>query len=221
MRGRLIVLDGLDGSGKATQLKRLVERLQKEGHSTATFDFPQYDRPFGAMVGRYLRGEFGELNSLPTEVPTILYALDRYAVKDDIQKELEAGKVVVLNRYTPSNLGFQSAKLPAGKERDRFISWISELESRLPQPDLVIFLDVPRTFTRFLMGNKSLRDYLQGEKEDIHEKNDPYQQEVEKVYRKLASTRKSWRKINCIKDEQLLGIEEIHNLIWQAASQIL
>ena len=221
MKGKLIVIDGLDSSGKTTQFKKLRERLEREGYQTAASDFPQYDKPFGAMVGRYLKGEFGDINALTTEIPSILYALDRYSVKTEIQKELDEGRIVVLNRYTPSNLGFQSAKLPAGKEREDFISWIDKLESRLPQPDLVVFLDVPRKFTRLLLGNRSLRDYLKGEKEDIHERNDPYQSEVEGVYRQLADTRSNWIRIECIRDNILLSIEEIHGRIWKAVEPLL
>ena len=103
-KGKLIVIDGLDGSGKFTQFKRLKKKLELEGYNVDSFDFPQYDKPFGAMVGRYLKGEFGDIDELPVEIATILYALDRYSIRDDIKQAIDDGKIVVLNRYTPSNL---------------------------------------------------------------------------------------------------------------------
>ncbi|MFH1399082.1 MAG: thymidylate kinase [Candidatus Woesearchaeota archaeon] len=220
MKGKLIVIDGLDGSGKYTQFKLLSKRLEEEGYSASTFDFPQYDKPFGAMVGRYLKGEFGDIDQVEIEVATMLYALDRYSVKQEIKKELVDGKIVVLNRYTPSNLGFQGAKF-RGKERQKFLKWIDAMESRLPQPDLIIFLDVPRKFTRLLMGNKDLREYLDGKKEDIHEKNDPYQLEVEGLYRKLSEERKNWRRVDCVSADSLLSIDEVHNKVWEVVEQHL
>ncbi|MBS1266333.1 MAG: Thymidylate kinase [Candidatus Woesearchaeota archaeon] len=220
IKGKLIVIDGLDGSGKFTQFKRLKQRLQKKGYRVVSFDFPQYDKTFGALVAKYLRGEFGDMDELPVEIPSILYALDRYSVRDDIERALSNGNIVILNRYSPSNLGFQGAKLE-GKARVKLIKWIDVLEARLPKPDLVIFLDVPRKFTRFLMGNKDLREYLYGEEQDIHEKNDDYQIKVEAMYRELVRKRKSWVRINCIKHNDLLSIEKIHKLVWKTVKRII
>lgn len=219
-KGKLIVLAGLDGSGKFTQSKELMTRLAKQGFETASFDFPQYDKPFGALVGKYLRGEYGTIEEVPVEVVAMLFALDRYSIRDEIQEAKDEGKIVVLNRYTSANVGFQGAKFD-GKERKEFIEWLDWLESRLPQPDLVVFLDVPRKFTRFLMGNKDLREYLGGEKEDIHEKDDPYQIKVEQNYRDLAKARSNWVRIDCIKDNEVMSIEAIHEKVWMVVKKIL
>ncbi len=217
--GKLIVLEGLDGSGKLTQLKMLKERLIKDGYPVDTFDFPQYDSFFGALVGKYLRGEFGSMVELPVEIPTLLYALDRYYVRDDIEESLEEN-IVLLNRYTPSNTCFQGAKLK-GKDRDKFIKWVGAVEARLPRPDLVLFLDVPRYIARNLIGNKDLRKYLNGKKQDIHEKNDPYQEEVESLYRRLVRERKNWIGIKCVEYDLLLKVEEIHDKIWKVVKREL
>lgn len=221
-KGKLIVFEGLDGSGKLTQFKILKKKLEDNGYEVATFDFPQYDTSFGGMVARYLRGEFGEKDELAPEIPVILFALDRYKARDEIKKCLEEGKIVLMNRYKTSNLGFHGAKFKDEEERWKFINWLDQLESRLPDPDLAIFLDVPRKFAKDLvrMGSRDLRTYLDG-KEDIHEADDPYQLEVENLYRELAKKRKEWKRINCIKNNKLMSIEKVSEKVWGVVRKLL
>lgn len=220
-KGKLIVFEGLDGCGKLTQHSILKKRLEDKGHDVVTFDFPQYDSFFGELVAKYLRGEFGKKEELTPEIPVILFALDRYNVKHKIKESLEEGKIVLMNRYKTSNLGFHGAKFK-DKERWEFINWLDQLEARMPDPDLVIFLDVPRGFAKELVkkGSRDLRNYLDG-KEDIHEADDPYQLEVEELYRELTKKRKEWEMINCIKGNKLMSIEEVSEKVWMAVKNLL
>lgn len=221
-KGKLIVFEGLDGSGKLTQFRILKKKLEDNDYEVVTFDFPLYDTSFGGMVAKYLRGEFGEKDELAPEIPVILFALDRYKVRDDIKKCLEEGKIVLMNRYKTSNLGFHGARFKHEKERWEFIKWLDHLESRMPDPDLVIFLDVPREFAKDLvkLGSRDLRTYLDG-REDIHEADDPYQSEVERLYRELAQKRKEWKRINCIKNNTLVSIEEVSERVWEIVKGLL
>ena len=123
-KGRLVVFEGSDASGKMTQVKMLVEALKEQGIDAKTLDFPTYESPAGEMVSRYLRGELGHLDEIPPEIPSLLYALDRYQYGGQISKDLEAGMFLVANRYTQSNLAYQGAKFRSGHERRRFQKWL-------------------------------------------------------------------------------------------------
>ena len=220
MRGKFFVIDGVDGAGKATQIRLLKEKLTKDGHKVEIMDFPQYDTFLGSLVGKYLRGEFGSLKEVNKETAILLYAIDRYQVKDKIEKSLKEGKIVISNRYTTANIGYQGAKF-SPEEREKTIAWIEMVESRLPQPDAVIFPLVPRKIARTLIGSKDIRTYLSDGKEDIHETNDDYQLEVENLYRTLIQEKDGWFGVECVKDGKLRSKEEIFEKVWEIVDRYL
>jgi dTMP kinase len=200
-----IVVEGADAAGKQTQVQMLYDRLSKT-MPLRSFDFPAYDTPFGMLVKKYLNGEFGQLAEVPPEVPSMLFALDRYQFRDDIVASLEAGDLVLMNRYTQSNFGYQGARFPNKVERDEFIAWIEKLEERLPQPDLVVFLHLDREISKRLMESR-------GRTKDIHETDDDFQEMVGSVYRELAAEREDWTLIDCKDGEGILPIEAINDKI--------
>lgn len=215
---KFIVIEGGDGAGKGTQAKLLLERLNKETKVTF-FDFPQYEKTLaGKLVGRYLKGEFGDPLSLSPYIASLPYALDRATAKDEINKALEEG-IVICNRYTPSNIGHQASKLPEDK-RDEFISWLEQLEYgelKIPKPTLVIYLYVPVEISSRLVEKKEARAYIGGEnmkgEKDGHEKDTEYQRKSIEVYTKMSKERNDWKLVNCVEDGRLLSIEEIHEKI--------
>ena len=205
MVGKLIVIEGADASGKATQAKRLVKKLEGEGQVVELISFPRYETFSGSLVKKYLSGEFGSIEELPPEFPSLLYALDRYDAAKSIKEALAGSKIVVADRYTASNIAHQAAKLPVEKQAE-FIDWIESVESRLPKPVVTIYLDVPVDFSQKLM-------HKQGREKDLHEKNVSYLESVRGVYLQLAEG-DGWQKIDCVKGDKLLSIDEIHELVW-------
>lgn len=220
MRGKLIVIEGNDGSGKGTQAKLVVDKLRKEGFKVSFYDFPQYDSVFGKLVSGYLRGDFGDLNAMSPEIPALLYAIDRYQVKDKMFKELEEGRIIVCNRYTESNIGFQGAKFDDKEERKRFLEWLMDVEKRLPKSDLVIFLDVPLDVSWELVKKKEERAYLKGEERDIHERNVGYQEKVRNVYLEYGRE-KGWKIIKCVNEKGLRSIEDINEEVMDVVKDVL
>ncbi len=213
-KGFLLVIEGIDASGKATQVKKIVERLEKENEDVEYIKFPRYDSQFGSLVGKYLRGEFGEKEEVPVEVRCLLYTLDRYQFKEEIKGYLREGKIVVSDRYLESNIAYQTAE-HIGKDRKELISWIEDVESRLPQSDLVIFLDVSPKEAYHLHDQKSLREYMGNDERDIHEAVSDFQEKVYENYLKLTCEKEHWVKVNCVEDGKLRGIEDIHKELWE------
>ncbi len=215
-KGKLIVIDGGDGSGKATQTELLIDYLKNKNIHVKVFDFPRYYTSFhGQMVGRYLKGEFGDVNEVSPYLVSLAYAVDRAGARDEINDWLVKGGIVLTNRYTTSSMAYMSAKLPA-KKREEFIEWLDELEyriHRMPREDLVIYLDVPPKIGQELVGKKGNRSYVGGAKKDIHERNLAYLEEVEKTYLDLIKKKKNWVKIDCTKDHSIRSKEEIHQEI--------
>lgn len=220
MKGKLIVIDGIDGSGKATQTKILTARLRRAGLRVATLTYPQYDRFFGKLIGRYQRGDFGP--PVHPYLASSLYAFDRFESRDRILKWLREGKIVVLDRYTSGNQIHQAARLPK-RERKNFLLWLETLENQmlgLPKPDLVIYLYLPAKIAAILTAKKSARGYLGREKMDQMERDLGHQEASAKQAMHLATSR-HWKIIHCIKSRQLLSIQDISNLIWKALSHKL
>lgn len=211
-QGKLIVIDGSDGSGKKTQSEMLINNLRDLGHGVAFYDFPQYaDSFFGRMVGRYLNGEFGDVDDVSPYLASILYAGDRFEASNSMKIDLEACRIVICNRYIQSNMAFQTAKLPTKEKKKEFLNWVEEMEYdvfKIPKADLVIYLHVPHKVSQELVGRKAERNYTKL-KHDIHEKNSDYLAKVEVEYVNLSKTNPRWRLIDCMKDGQIRTREEI------------
>lgn len=198
-----IVLEGLDGAGKSTQIRMLRQLFADRGVESEYVHFPRFDSPvYGQLIARFLRGEFGGVQEVDPYLVALIFAGDRADAAPQIRRWLAEGKAVVLDRYVYSNVGFQCAKLPAGEERDRLADWIVNLEfghNALPRPDLSLFLDVPFAFTERKLSEVREgddRDYLQGG-QDIHEASLQLQQDVRSVYLASAAKDPSLRVVDC------------------------
>ena len=198
-----IVLEGLDGAGKSTQIRMLRQLFADRGVESEYVHFPRFDSPvYGQLIARFLRGEFGGVQEVDPYLVALIFAGDRADAAPQIRQWLAEGKAVVLDRYVYSNVGFQCAKLPAGEERDRLADWIVNLEfghNALPRPDLSLFLDVPFAFTERKLSEVREgddRDFLQGG-QDIHEASLQLQQDVRSVYLASAAKDPSLRVVDC------------------------
>lgn len=212
-KGKLIVIEGGDGSGKGTQTKLLVDYLQKQNIPYAEVDFPNYDSFFGKLTAKFLRGELGALDQISPYFAALPFALDRNAMKTTMQKYLDEGKVVVANRYVSSNMAHQGSKFENEQERNEFIQWLEELEysvHNIPKPDLTILLVMPWEKAKELTSQKDQRGYLNGEKQDIQEADDSHRLKTEKMYEYLATQQDSWKTILCVENGTIISKEEIH-----------
>jgi dTMP kinase len=218
MRGILIDIEGGDGSGKTDQAKLLLERLQKNSVAAVLFDFPRYaDSYTGKLTGEFLAGKHGDFMSVSPFLSALPYALDRAGAREQLEEALSSGKVIVSNRYTPSNLAHQSAKLPSA-EQPELVATIEHIEYddlRLPRPDIVFYLSVPTDISSDLIGKKEKRDYL-GEAggRDLAERNIAHQDRTRTAYLRLAAD-KGWHVIECAPQKVMRSREEIHNDIWR------
>lgn len=207
--GKVIVIEGLDGSGKATQTERLYELLSARGVQVRRVSFPDYDSPSSALVKMYLNGEFG---SDPGDVngyaAAAFYAVDRYAsFKKDWGKAYDDGAVILCDRYATSNAVYQMTKVPQC-EREEYLRWLEELEyDRLgiPRPDLVIYLDVPTDISQSLMSRRYDGDES---KKDLHERNLAYLAQCGESAR-YSAMKLNWNVISCVRDGKMRSIDDI------------
>ncbi len=223
-RGKLIALEGIDGSGKRTQLELLASALEARGLSTRRVSFPQYETLYGKLIGRYLNGEFGSLEQVDPHLSALLYAGNRLEAKARLEEDLSAGEIVLADRYIGSNLAHQTARVPV-EQRDEFLGWLKRLEYglyALPVEDLVIYLRVPAHEAQRLVGRKSARSYT-NLKHDIQEADIKHLEETAAIYDRLA-TEPNWVRIDCINPASgiLYSPEEIHRVVIQSVeSRIL
>ena len=212
--GKLIVIEGTDGSGKSTQFKLLSQRLEQEQKPFRRLVFPRYAEESSALIRLYLGGAFG---SNPSDVnayaASAFYAVDRYAsYKQDWGQWYEQGGLIVSDRYTTSNAVHQASKEPEEKQAE-FLRWLYEFEYDklgLPRPDLVIYLDVPTDFTEKLMRQ---REAATNTNADIHEKDMDYLATCRRTGRAAAQFY-GWKIISCVRDGQMRSIEDIHQEIY-------
>ena len=219
--GKLIVIEGTDGSGKSTQFRALIERLQKDGKAFKTLVFPRYSEPSSALIRMYLGGEFG---SSPADVnayaASAFYAVDRYAsYKQDWGQWYEDGGLIVSDRYTTSNAVHQASK-EQGQAQEEFLKWLYEFEYDklgLPRPDLTIYLDVPTDFTEKLLRS---REAATNTTADIHEQDTAYLATC-RLTGRAAAKYYGWTVINCVQDGNMRSIEDIHEEIYRYVRQCL
>lgn len=213
-KGKLIVIDGADGAGKTTQATLLVDFFKGKKIPVKYFDFPRYYTSFhGKTIAQFLRGEFGQLDTISPYLISLAYALDRASVKEEMDEFLEKGGVIVCNRYATSTMAHQTARLKNEKEKRAFLKWIYELEykiHKIPKEDVVIYLTLPWKMGVQLTGKKDKRKYLQGKSDDIAERDKSHRIESAKMYEYLASTYGHWITINCVAHNTMLSPQKIH-----------
>ena len=212
--GKLIVIEGTDGSGKSTQFRLLTQRVEQEGRVFQKLVFPQYQEESSALIRMYLGGQFGDKPSdVNAYAASAFYAVDRYASYKKVWGEwYERGGLVLSDRYTTSNAVHQASKEP--KERQgEFLRWLYEFEYDklgLPRPDLTIYLDVPTEYTEKLMRS---REAATGTHADIHEQDLTYLATCRAMGR-AAAEYYGWTVIHCVRDGEMRSIEDIHQEIY-------
>jgi dTMP kinase len=196
-RGKLIVLEGIDGSGKGTQLQLLVKAFTERRIPFTQIGFPNYQGFFGKMAGQFLNGDFGPLDAVDPHLSSLLYAADRWESKPNIEKFLAEGQAVLADRYIASNLAHQSASI-APEKRTEFLAWLKHLEYEvygLPIEDLVLYLRVPVDEAQRLVGKKASRPYT-SRRHDIMEGDASHLTAASQIYEELAR-RPNWAVIDC------------------------
>ena len=209
------MLEGLDGAGKSTQITKLREMFRAKGVESEYLHFPRFDAPiYGELIARFLRGDLGSVESVNPYLVALLYAGDRADAATTIREWIKGGKVVIVDRYVYSNIGYQCAKIADNNERNTLREWILHTEFEefgIPKPDLSLFLDVPFAFTERKLTEVREgedREYLQGGK-DIHEASLDLQRRVREVYLESASLNEDLKVVDCSTDEGSMASPEV------------
>ena len=222
MSGKMIVFEGTDGSGKSTQFKLLCDRVNREGKSFRQLVFPRYDQPSSALIRMYLGGEFGKNpGDVNPYAASAFYAVDRYAsLKQDWGDYYQEGGLILTDRYTTSNAVHQGSKLP-DEEKGPFFRWLADFEYRrlgLPEPDLVLYLDMPTDQAMTMLRQREAATHTKG---DIHETDGAYLAACRQAARQAADLY-GWHTIPCLDEHgRLREIDTIHEALWQAALPLL
>ena len=219
--GKLIVIEGTDGSGKSTQFRLLTDRLESEQVKFQKLVFPQYSEPSSALIRMYLGGEFGKSPSdVNAYAASAFYSVDRYASYRKVWgKWYEEGGLVVSDRYTTSNAVHQASKEPEDKRED-FLNWLYDFEYDklgLPRPDLVIYLDVPTDFTEKMLRHRESETHTHA---DIHEQDMQYLATCRRMGR-AAAEHYGWTVIRCVRDGTMRSMEDIHEEIYRHVAACL
>lgn len=214
----MIVLEGLDGSGKETQSKLLHKRLKKEGIKVHRVEFPDYSSESSSLIKMYLRGDFGEeVMGVDSYIASIFYTVDRYAsYRTKWGKYYLDGGIILADRYMTSNMLYQSAKLDNKEDVGRYLRWLIDLEFnifKIPKPDIVVYLDMPNVYSNKLVNKR-------GNIKDLHEKDNCYMERVYKTADRLTD-KYNWERIRCLDGEEVRSIEDIHEEIYKKVRRIL
>lgn len=222
--GKIIVIEGLDGSGKQTQSDKLYDRLLNEGYKVKKISYPRYENASSSLVKMYLSGEFGkDANDVSPYISSTFFAVDRYAsFKQDYEEFYKDNGILILDRYVTANMVHQSSKLDNQEEKERFLNWLSDFEYGLfgiPKPDKVFFLNIPPKVSQILIKERENK-FSHEKQKDIHESNTDY---LNKSYANACYliNKFNWDEINCTHDEKLRTIEDIHEEIYKKAKEIL
>lgn len=222
--GILIAIDGVDASGKQTQTQLLKKRLIEDGKDIKAVSFPAYDNPSSTLVKMYLDGDFGEKPSdVNAYATSTFFAADRFATyRTDWGKDYNSGTIILADRYVSSNLIHQASKIDNSAEKDKFLTWLDDLEHNiygLPSPDVTIFLDMPPEYGAMLMKDRANKSNGT-DKKDIHESDFSY---LETSYNNAVyvAERFNWKRVSCVKDGEIRSVEDIHNDIYSIIKEIL
>jgi len=216
-RGKFIAFEGIDGSGKRTQLEMLSRALRERGVEHITVGFPHYGGFFGHIVARYLNGEFGGLSQVDAHFSALLYAGDRLENKAELEENLAQGKMILADRYIGSNLAHQGSRVPR-RQLTEFLRWMERLEYGvygLPREDLVVYLRLPAAKAHVMIGKKNARGYTR-RRRDLQEANLAHLKAAARVYDRL-SKRPNWRAVDCMSERgrELLAPEAIHRKVME------
>ena len=216
--GKLFVIEGTDGSGKQTQLGKLKERFEKEHIDYRTVSFPNYESQTSTLVKMYLSGDFGKNpNDVSPYIASTFYAADRYATfkSEGYLEYYNSGGIILADRYTTSNMTFKAGKIKEEKERKNFLDWLWNFEFNLyelPIPTKSFFLDMPTKYAQELIQNRDNK-FTHSSQKDIHESNSVYLDEIYQISCNLAKEY-DWYRIDCIRNNSIRTIEDIHNEIF-------
>lgn len=215
--GKLFVIDGTDGSGKQTQLKKLEERLDKEGINYKKVSFPNYDSPSSALVKMYLSGEFGaHAKDVSPYIASTFFAADRYATyKKDLEEYYKNGGIILADRYTTANMVHQAGKIADKQEREKFLDWLWDYEFNLyglPVPTKSFFLNMPPDYAEELMKNRENK-FTHEAKKDIHESDKSHLIDAYNAACDLVD-KYNWYEVKCVKENKIRTIDDIHEEIY-------
>lgn len=222
--GKLIIIEGTDGSGKQTQTLKLYEKLLEKGKSIKKISFPNYDSPSSSLVKMYLSGEFGsKADDVNAYTASSFFGVDRYASYiTDWKKDYLSGTIILSDRYTGSNMIHHGSKFDNDEDKEEYINWLEDFEFNklgIPKPDLVFFLNVPIEYT-FIMMNDRNNKIDGSNKKDIHERDKEY---LRKSYYNALdiAKKKNWIIIDCLEDDRMKSIEEINEIIYRKVMEVL
>ena len=221
MKGKLIVFEGTDGSGKATQSRLLCERLTCEGVAYKNIDFPRYGKPSAAMVQEYLDGKLGRHpGDVNAYAASLMFSMDRYAsYKQDWGSYYEQGGLLIADRYTTSNAVHQTSKLPPEQQRP-FVDWLFDFEYQklgLPAPDRVLYLDLPTELSEQMMRRREEATHTHA---DIHEQDEAYLRSCRESAARVVDWC-GWQRIRCDRDGRIRSIQDIHQEVLERVADLL
>lgn len=226
-KGKFIVIDGTDGSGKATQVALLTKRLKKEGYTVKNVDFPEYYKNFfGKFIGHCLSEQYYNFVKVHPKIASVLYAADRFESKEQISEWLKKGYVVLANRYVSANQIHQGGKIKNAKKRQAFIEWLDEMEYKvfkIPRPNIVLYLAVPLKVSVQMTKDRNKtakRNYL-GNKKDVHEVDIEFQENSRKSALWLAKTQPGFVQIDCAPKNTLCSREDIHEMVYEKVKKVV
>lgn len=226
-KGKLIVIDGTDGSGKATQVALLSKRLVKDGYKVKNVDFPEYYKNFfGKFIGHCLSEQYYNFVKVHPKIASVLYAADRFESKTEMEGWIKKGYVVIANRYVSANQIHQGGKIKNTAKRQAFIEWLDEMEYKvfkIPRPDVVFYLGLSISISKKLMKERNKKDgraYL-GKKQDVHEKDVDFLENSRKSAIWLAKTQKNYMQIDCAPKNVLRTREDIHEEVYKNVLKVL
>lgn len=220
--GKLIIIEAGDGSGKATQTKLLYDKLISLGYKVQKIEYPDYASEACIPVKMYLNGDFGgHAEDVNAYAASVFFAVDRYAsYRMKWKKAYDEGAIILADRYTTSNMVHQAVKIADRQERNEFLQWLWDTEFNkmgLPTPDKVIFLDMPPQFSTKLINDRAKNTKR---KKDIHEKDTAYLAKCYDLYKDIAK-KYNWCTVNCVQDEKLRSVEQIHQDVFATVAEVL
>ncbi len=227
IKGKLIVIDGIDGSGKTTQIDLLINRMKSEGLKAKMIHFPHYDNFFGNFIGHCLSEQYYNFLNTHPKIVSVLYAADRWESSEQIKKMLDDGFIVILDRYVSANQIHQGGKIKSAKKRNDFIKWLNEMEYdvfKIPRPDITLYLDLPTKIVLELLdkrnSSKIKREYLKKGK-DVHEADVDFLINSRKSALKLEKEISNFVKIECSEKGKILSREQIHDMIYAKVKKVI